>query len=73
MTFGWPAALAQTLPHVRFGKDRGLFKDERIEVEAVSIKGSVAIIQQIISANLARKNSAALYQAFQSAFFSRTT
>src|SRR5690606_13250502 len=52
VNFGWPAANAITLAHVQFGKDLGFFKDERIEVEVVPMKGSFPIIQQILTGNL---------------------
>jgi NitT/TauT family transport system substrate-binding protein len=52
VTFGWPAANAITLAHVQFGKDLGFFKEEKIDVEVVPMKGSFPIIQQIITGNL---------------------
>lgn len=52
VTFGWPAANAITLAHVQFGKDLGFFKDEKIDVEVVPMKGSFPIIQQILAGNL---------------------
>lgn len=52
VTFGWPAANAITLAHVQFGMDLGFFKDEKIDVEVVPMKGSFPIIQQILSGNL---------------------
>ena len=52
VTFGWPAANAITLAHVQFGRDLGYFKDERVEVEVVPLKGSFPIIQQLMTGNL---------------------
>jgi NitT/TauT family transport system substrate-binding protein len=52
VTFGWPAANAITLAHVQFGKDLGFFRDEKIDVEVVPMKGSFPIIQQILTGNM---------------------
>ncbi|MDF3813759.1 MULTISPECIES: ABC transporter substrate-binding protein [Rhodopseudomonas] len=46
---GWPAAFASNMAHLTFGKELGLFKDENLDYEVVSMRGTFPVIQQILS------------------------
>jgi len=46
---GWPAGFASNMAHLTFGKELGLFKDENLDYEVVSMQGTYPVIQQILS------------------------
>lgn len=46
---GWPAGFASNMAHLTFGKELGLFKDENLDYEIVSMQGTYPVIQQILS------------------------
>lgn len=46
---GWPAGFASNMAHLTFGKELGLFKDEKLDYEVVSMQGTYPVIQQILS------------------------
>jgi len=46
---GWPAGFASNMAHLTFGKELGLFKEENLDYEVVSMQGTFPVIQQILS------------------------
>lgn len=46
---GWPAGFASNMAHLTFGKELGLFKEEGLDYEVVSMQGTYPVIQQILS------------------------
>lgn len=46
---GWPAGFASNMAHLTFGKELGLFKDENLDYEVVSMQGTFPVVQQILS------------------------
>lgn len=46
---GWPAGFASNMAHLTFGKELGLFKEEKLDYEVVSMQGTFPVIQQILS------------------------
>lgn len=46
---GWPAGFASNMAHLTFGKELGLFKDDNLDYEVVSMQGTYPVIQQILS------------------------
>ena len=46
---GWPAAFASNMAHLTFGKEIGVFKDENLDWEVVSMQGTFPVVQQILS------------------------
>ena len=46
---GWPAGFASNMAHLTFGKELGLFKEENLDYEIVSMQGTYPVIQQILS------------------------
>lgn len=46
---GWPAGFASNMAHLTFGKELGLFKEENLDYEVVSMQGTYPVIQQILS------------------------
>jgi NitT/TauT family transport system substrate-binding protein len=46
---GWPAGFASNMAHLTFGKELGLFKEEGLDYEVVSMQGTFPVVQQILS------------------------
>lgn len=46
---GWPAGFASNMAHLTFGKELGLFKDDNLDYEVVSMQGTSPVVQQILS------------------------
>jgi NitT/TauT family transport system substrate-binding protein len=46
---GWPAGFASNMAHLTFGKELGLFRDDKLDYEVVSMQGTYPVIQQILS------------------------
>lgn len=49
LKIGWPAGFASNMAHLTFAKELGLFKDEGLDYEVVSMQGTFPVIQQILS------------------------
>lgn len=49
---GWPAGFASNMAHLTFAKEIGIFKEENLDYEVISMKGTFPVVQQILSGGL---------------------
>jgi NitT/TauT family transport system substrate-binding protein len=49
---GWPAGFASNMAHLTFAKELGIFKEENLDYEVISMQGTFPVVQQILSGGL---------------------